>query len=227
MATESKPQYFLFKSEPTPRMVNGTDVSYGLDEFEKDGTCWAGEPGEPVLPLCSHFAPHTHLPRPSCLAGSLAGTSEWDGVRNYAARNIMRSAKVGDMVLFYHSNVKLPGIVGIAEIAKEAYPDYTAWDPSDPHYDPKSSKDDPRWWMVDIKFVRRLKRLISLPEMKAEEALCSMQLFTRARLSVQEVTQAEYEHILQMEQRPAPAPAKAGAKRSRTKSSASKPAAEE
>lgn len=141
----------------------------------------------------------------------------------------MRSAKVGDVVLFYHSNVKLPGIVGIAEIAKEAYPDYTAWDPSDPHYDPKSSKDDPRWWMVDIKFVRRLKRLVSLPEMKAEEALSSMQLFTRARLSVQEVTKAEYEHILQMEQRPAPAsaPAKAGAKRARTKSPAGKPAAEE
>lgn len=141
----------------------------------------------------------------------------------------MRSARVGDIVLFYHSNVKLPGIVGIAEIAKEAYPDYTAWDPSDPHYDPKSSKSDPRWWMVDIKFVRRLARLVSLPEMKGEAALSSMQLFTRARLSVQEVTKAEYEHILEMEQRPAPAPAppKAGAKRARAKPPASKSAAGE
>ena len=79
----------------------------------------------------------------------------WDGVRNYQARNFMRQMKKGDQGFFYHSNCAEPGIVGVVEIAREAYPDHTAFDPKDKHYDPKSTPDKPRWFMVDVKFVRR------------------------------------------------------------------------
>ncbi len=90
-------------------------------------------------------------------------TEHWDGVRNYQARNFMRdSMKKGDQVFFYHSNCDQPGIVGIAEVVKEGYPDHTAFDPESKYYDPKSTPENPRWFMVDVKFVRRLKRTISL-----------------------------------------------------------------
>eukprot|EP00397_Hematodinium_sp_SG-2012_P063096 GEMP01086425.1.p1 GENE.GEMP01086425.1~~GEMP01086425.1.p1 ORF type:complete len:136 (+),score=37.93 GEMP01086425.1:268-675(+) len=126
-------------------------------------------------------------------------TAEWDGVRNYLARNLMRSMRVGDKAFFYHSNCKTPGIVGLVEVVREAYPDFTQFDPQDPHYDPKSPKDAPRWDMVDVKFVRKTRRLISLEEMKKCSELTQMALFTKARLSVQPVTAEEWKFIADLE----------------------------
>ena len=126
---------------------------------------------------------------------------EWDGVRNYQARNFMRDGmKKGDRVFFYHSNCETPGIVGIAEVVREAYPDHTAFDPDDPHYDPKSDPDDPRWLMVDVKYVRKLKRTIPLAELKDNPALADMALVRKGnRLSVMPVTEDQWQTILDME----------------------------
>ena len=128
-------------------------------------------------------------------------TEPWDGVRNYQARNMMRDQmRRGDQVFFYHSNTKVPGIVGIAEVVREGYPDHTAFDPDDPHHDPKSDPDNPRWFMVDVRFVRRLDRTISLVELKADPALTDMPLVRRGnRLSVMPVTEAQWNHILTLE----------------------------
>ena len=127
-------------------------------------------------------------------------TTHWDGVRNYQARNYMRDGmRRGDQGFFYHSNCEVPGIIGIVEVVCEAYPDHTAFDPDDPHYDPKSDPDDPRWLMVDVKFVRKLKRNISLAELKANPALSDMPLVRKGnRLSVMPVTEAEWHAILEM-----------------------------
>lgn len=124
-------------------------------------------------------------------------TEHWDGVRNYQARNMMRDQmKKGDRVFFYHSNCELPGIVGIAKVVHEGYPDFTAFDANDPHYDPKSDPDLPRWFMVDIKFVRKLKRTISLQELKDCAELSEMPLVRRGnRLSVMPVTKHEWDFI--------------------------------
>ncbi len=128
-------------------------------------------------------------------------TEHWDGVRNYQARNFMRDGmKKGDEVFFYHSNCETPGIVGIAKVAREAYPDHTAFDPDDPHYDPKSDPGDPRWLMVDVKYVRKLKRTISLAELKDNPRLADMALVRKGnRLSVMPVADAEWRAILDME----------------------------
>jgi predicted RNA-binding protein with PUA-like domain len=128
-------------------------------------------------------------------------TEHWDGVRNYQARNFMRDEmKKGDQVFFYHSNCDEPGIVGIAEVVKEGYPDFTAWDPRDKHYDPKTDPDNPRWMMVDIKFVRKLNRTISLKALKENPALKDMRLIQRGnRLSVMPVEKQEWQAILKME----------------------------
>ncbi|KAF4650445.1 Thymocyte nuclear protein 1, partial [Perkinsus chesapeaki] len=128
-------------------------------------------------------------------------TAEWDGVRNYQARNLMREMKIGDKAFFYHSNCKPPGIVGIVEVVREAYPDDTQFDAKNPHYDPRSSKEEPKWDMVDVKFIRKLERKISLDELKKyrTKQLSSMGLFTTARLSVQRVTPAEWQFILSLE----------------------------
>jgi predicted RNA-binding protein with PUA-like domain len=125
----------------------------------------------------------------------------WDGVRNYQARNMMRDRmQVGDGVLFYHSNTDVPGIVGIAEVASEAYPDPTAFDPQDPHYDPKSDPDNPRWYLVDVRFVRHLRRTIALAELKAHPELQEMPLVRKGnRLSVMPVTEDQWEVILGLE----------------------------
>ena len=130
------------------------------------------------------------------------GQSEpWDGVRNYQARNMLRDEmKPGDQVLFYHSSCETPGVAGIAEIVSEGYPDPTAFDPEDKHYDPKSDPDNPRWFLVDVKFVRKLKRVIPLTELKAQSKLEDMQLLRRGnRLSIMPVTKREWDHILGME----------------------------
>ncbi|MGB0723677.1 MAG: EVE domain-containing protein [Gammaproteobacteria bacterium] len=131
------------------------------------------------------------------------GTEPWDGVRNYQARNMMRDEmKVGDPIFFYHSNCDVPGIVGLAEVAKEGYPDHTAFDPDAKYYDPKSDPDKPRWYMVDVRFVRRLKRTISLKELKelADGPLADMPLVRKGnRLSVMPVPKAAWDYILDME----------------------------
>ncbi|KAJ3086681.1 Thymocyte nuclear protein 1 [Physocladia obscura] len=119
----------------------------------------------------------------------------WDGVRNYEARNNMRKMKVGDICFFYHSNCKTPGIAGTMKVCKEAYPDFTAWDPEHPYYDPKSDKDDPRWFMVDVQFDSIFDRIISLKELQQCPELEEMQLIKRGRLSIQPVTTKEFDFI--------------------------------
>ncbi len=128
-------------------------------------------------------------------------TEHWDGVRNYQARNMMRDdMRIGDAIFFYHSNCKQPGIVGLAKISREAYPDFTAFNPDSKYYDPKSDPDKPRWYMVDISFVRKLKRCITLEELKEITRLEDMPLVRRGnRLSVMPVTKAQWEVILALE----------------------------
>ncbi|MGE0081611.1 MAG: EVE domain-containing protein [Thiohalomonadaceae bacterium] len=127
-------------------------------------------------------------------------TEHWDGVRNYQARNYMREMKLGDRIFFYHSNAQPPGIVGIAEVAREAYPDFTAWDPESKYFDPKSTPDNPRWFMVDVRFVRKFDHVITLDALRANPALADMPLVRRGnRLSVMPVTADQWERILKME----------------------------
>ena len=130
------------------------------------------------------------------------GTEHWDGIRNYQARNFMRDdMKIGDRAFFYHSNCKPPGIVGICEVASEPYPDHTAFDPNSKYFDPKSSPDDPRWIMVDMKFLRRTKRLISLEEIKQHAGrLVDLPLIRRGnRLSIMPVSEEHWDYILSLE----------------------------
>ena len=124
-------------------------------------------------------------------------TTPWDGVRNYQARNTMRDGmKKGDKVFFYHSSTDPAAIVGIAEVAKEAYPDPSAFDPKDSHYDPKSKKESPTWYVVDIKGIEALKRPISLTELRGVKGLEKMTLLQKgSRLSVQPVTSSEWKII--------------------------------
>jgi predicted RNA-binding protein with PUA-like domain len=130
-------------------------------------------------------------------------TEHWDGVRNYQARNMMRDQmKKGDLVFFYHSNCDEPGIVGIMQVVREGYPDHTAFDPDAKYYDPKSDPDNPRWYMVDVKYKRKLKRNISLRELKefAEDELADMPLVRKGnRLSIMPVSADQWEFILGME----------------------------
>ena len=130
-------------------------------------------------------------------------TAEWDGVRNYQARNFIRDdMEVGDQVLFYHSNAKPPGVVGIARIVREGYPDTTAWDSNSRYYDPKSDPANPTWMMVDIKADRRLPRFISLNELKANPSLVDMMVTKRGqRLSVQPVKPEEWSEVIAMAER--------------------------
>lgn len=127
-------------------------------------------------------------------------TEPWNGVRNYQVRNMLRDEiKVGDMAFFYHSNCHPPGIAGIVRIVKSGYPDDAAWDVSSEYYDPKSTPQSPRWYMVDVKLVERFKHLISLAELKQNPALENM-LILRAgnRLSITPVTASEWKAILKM-----------------------------
>lgn len=127
-------------------------------------------------------------------------TTYWDGVRNYQARNFIRDEmKLGDAVLFYHSNSDPTAVVGVCEVVKEAYPDFTAFDPDDPHYDPKSKKDNPAWMMVDIKLVKKFKTPVTLEEIKNNPKLNNMRLVQRGnRLSVFPVEKNEFDEILKM-----------------------------
>lgn len=125
----------------------------------------------------------------------------WDGVRNYQARNMLRDEmKINDLAFFYHSNCETPGIVGIVKIVREGYPDSTAFDPHAKHYDPKSDPANPRWYQVDIEFVRKLRRTIALQELKRHSQLAQMPLVQRGnRLSIMPVSEAEWQFILTLE----------------------------
>ncbi len=134
------------------------------------------------------------------LASKVNQTEHWDGVRNYQARNFMRAMDVGDQAFFYHSSCSEPGIVGIVEIVRTAYPDPSAFDRRSPYYDPRSSPERPRWDMVDVHLLRRLQRLIPLGEIRGNRRLAAMQLVQRGnRLSVMPVTAAQWQAILKME----------------------------
>ena len=136
------------------------------------------------------------------LARSPKQTTSWDGVRNYQARNFMRAMKAGDQVLFYHSNAQPPCLVGVAEVVKTAYPDATQFDPQDVHYDPGSLPDQPRWDVVDIRFVRKFAAPLSLNLLKEQSSLQGMELLRKgSRLSVQPVSAAEWKEILQLARR--------------------------
>jgi predicted RNA-binding protein with PUA-like domain len=125
----------------------------------------------------------------------------WDGIRNYQARNMMRDdMKIGDEIFFYHSNCKEPGIVGIARVASEPYPDPTQFDKKSRYHDAKSSKDDPRWCLVDVEFVRKLARNITLTELKAQKTLADMILTRKGnRLSIMPVGKKHWNKILSLE----------------------------
>ena len=126
-------------------------------------------------------------------------TTFWDGVRNYTARNFMRHGmKIGDQLLFYHSNAEPSAIVGICEVVREGYPDHTALDRNDPHFDPGSDPEDPTWFMVDVRAVAPLSRPLPLPELKSRKDLAGMALLRIGRLSVTPVRPAEWEIIMEM-----------------------------
>jgi predicted RNA-binding protein with PUA-like domain len=127
------------------------------------------------------------------------GSTHWDGVRNYQARNLMRDdMSVGDLVLFYHSNCKPPHVAGVARVCKEAYPDFTAQDSSSKYFDSKATPDNPRWMMVDIEAVSKLGP-VTLPELRANPLLEDMPLMRRGqRLSVQPVSEGHFEAVCLM-----------------------------
>ncbi|RDD46601.1 Thymocyte nuclear protein 1 [Trichoplax sp. H2] len=165
---------WLLKSEPDSRFENGVDMKFSFDD----------------------------------LKSSPDQITQWDGVRNFQARNLMRDCmKVGHLGFFYHSNCKNPGIAGIVKVVKESYVDPTQFNREDPHFDSTSLRKSPKWFMVDVKYVRDLKRFISLSELKSyhekhktnDGPLKNMRLFTNRRLSVQPVTDEEYEFILSIE----------------------------
>jgi predicted RNA-binding protein with PUA-like domain len=130
------------------------------------------------------------------------GSTFWDGVRNYQARNFMRDdVRVGDPVLFYHSNSEPLGVAGIARVSREAYPDPTALDPESPYFDPKAGSDDPRWYMVDVEFVEAFPRVVPLDEIRAAPGLEKMPLVNKSRLSVQPVSPGEFDAIVALGRR--------------------------
>ncbi len=124
-------------------------------------------------------------------------TTHWDGVRNFTARNFLRDGmKLGDQLLFYHSNASPPAIVGLCEVVREAYPDHTAFDRKDPHFDRDSDREDPTWFMVDVRAVRPLRRPVALAELRARPELAGMALLRIGRLSVSPVRAEEWKVIM-------------------------------
>lgn len=134
------------------------------------------------------------------LAKAPKQTTCWDGVRNYQARNFLRdSFKLGDLIFYYHSNSEPSAIAGIAEVVKEGYPDHTAFDPDDVHFDPKSKKDQPTWYMVDVKHVETFKKPLPLELLRQIPGLSEMALLQKgSRLSVQPVTAKEWKIITEL-----------------------------
>ncbi|XP_019574396.1 thymocyte nuclear protein 1 isoform X1 [Rhinolophus sinicus] len=182
-------KYWLMKSEPESRLEKGVDVKFSIEDLKA---------------------------QPKQITG-------WDGVRNYQlvgrivlissalgqARNFLRAMKLEEKAFFYHSNCKEPGIAGLVKIVKEAYPDHTQFEKSSPYYDPSSKEDNPKWSMVDVQFVRMMKRFIPLAELKTHHQahkatggpLKNMALFTHQRLSVQPLTQEEFDFVLSLEEK--------------------------
>ncbi|HMN46898.1 MAG TPA: EVE domain-containing protein [Povalibacter sp.] len=132
------------------------------------------------------------------LAAAKKSTTGWDGVRNFQARNYLREMKKGDLAFFYHSSCDVPGVAGIVKVVREGYPDPSAFDAKDDHYDPDSKKDNPRWYSVDVQLERKFDEVISLEELRKHEKgkLKNMIVLKRGnRLSVTPVTKSEFEFI--------------------------------
>jgi predicted RNA-binding protein with PUA-like domain len=130
------------------------------------------------------------------------GTEPWTGVRNYQARNFMRQMQVGDGVLFYHSNTDVPGVYGIGEVATTAYPDPTQFDKRSKYYDEKARREEPRWFLVDVRYVRTLKRPVSLDAIRAKADVLGEDfalIRKGSRLSVLPVSAAQWKTILSLE----------------------------
>lgn len=126
-------------------------------------------------------------------------TESWDGVRNFQARNFLRDKiMVGDQVLFYHSSIPEPAVVGLAKVVRAGYPDSTALNPNAEHFDPKASADKPIWYMVDVRYVEPLRQIVTLESIKQNPLLADMPLVKRSRLSIQPVTEVEWQIILAM-----------------------------
>jgi predicted RNA-binding protein with PUA-like domain len=126
-------------------------------------------------------------------------TEHWDGVRNFQARNFLRDEiKTGDGVLFYHSGIPMPAVVGVAEVVRQGYPDFTALNPTGEHFDPKASPDNPIWYMVDVRYCAPFRRQVTLEQIKGNPLLAGMFLVKRSRLSIQPVTPDEWRIILVM-----------------------------
>lgn len=134
------------------------------------------------------------------LAAAPGKTTCWDGVRNYQARNMLRDdVRVGDQVLYYHSNSDPLGIVGIATVTRAGYPDHTAYDPREDHYDPGSTPENPRWFMVDVKFTRKFKQPLTREMLKRHPITAGMQVMQKgSRLSVVPVTAEEWHAVLEL-----------------------------
>lgn len=127
------------------------------------------------------------------------GTEEWEGVRNYQARNFMREMREGDLVLFYHSNTKPPGVVGVVEVVREAHPDATQFDPKSPYYDKRVKKDEPRWDVVDVGHVETFEETVSLATLKDTAALEGMLILRKGnRLSVTPVDKKHFKAVLKL-----------------------------
>ena len=130
------------------------------------------------------------------------GVACWDGVRNYMARNNLMAMQIGDLGFFHHSSADPPGIAGICEVVRESYPDHTQFDPESKYFDPKATPDNPRWFMPDVRFVRKFERLISISEVRQTPGLEDMMLVQRgSRLSVQPVRDSEWEIICDLAER--------------------------
>ena len=128
-------------------------------------------------------------------------TAPWDGVRNYQARNHMKSMAVGDLILFYHSSTEPPGVAGVARVAKTAYPDNTAWDKKSEYYDPRSTPEKPVWFMVDVAFVEKFSRFVELDELRKDPSLEGLLVIRKGmRLSVQPVSAAHFDIIRKLGQ---------------------------
>ena len=130
-------------------------------------------------------------------------TEHWDGIRNYQVRNMIRDdMSIGDMAFFYHSNCEIPGIYGLMTINSKAYPDHTAFDKKAKYYDIKSDKNKPAWLMVDVKYKRKLQKIITLKELKSKKKLSEMRVVQKGnRLSITEVTEKDWEYILSLEKK--------------------------
>lgn len=127
------------------------------------------------------------------------GQTSWEGVRNFQARNFIRDdMRVGDRVLFYHSNANPAGVAGLARVARAAYPDPAARDPESDYFDPRASDEDPRWFMVDVEFEERFPALVSLDALRQTPGLEKMLVINRSRLSVQPVTEDEFEIVVRL-----------------------------